>query len=83
MPNSAGKKVEVQVAPGPAAETIRAYSTGADADLIVVGRSTRFMNAGSTAVRVLRSIDRALLLIPPVSSARSIEGESSAYQRAA
>ena len=33
--------------------------------------------------RVLRSSDRALLMIPPVSSARSIDGESSVHKRAA
>jgi nucleotide-binding universal stress UspA family protein len=63
MPPSAGADVSLQVAAGPAAETIGTYA--ADADLIVMGRSRRFMHLGSTAVRMLRTTDRALLIVPP------------------
>jgi hypothetical protein len=54
-----------------------------EADLIVVGRSKRFMHLGSTAVRLLRSIDRALLVVPSTEAAQTVDVEASIDNRAA
>jgi nucleotide-binding universal stress UspA family protein len=56
----------VQVSAGSAARTILEHASDADADLVVVGRSRGFKLLGSTALRVLRKNDRALLVIPSV-----------------
>jgi nucleotide-binding universal stress UspA family protein len=56
----------VQVSAGSAARTILEHASDADADLVVVGRSRGFTLLGSTALRVLRKNDRALLVIPSV-----------------
>jgi len=85
MPRTMGADLttHVRVEAGPAAETIGAQAAAANADLIVVGRQRRFMHLGSTAVRMLRNADRALLIVPPEASARTIEGERSVHTRAA
>ena len=54
----------VQVAAGSAARTILEHAADVDADLVVVGRSRGFKLLGSTALRVLRKNDRALLVVP-------------------
>ena len=69
MPPSVVSDVKLRVAAGPAAATIRAHATDVNADLIVMGRSKRFMHLGSIAVRVLRRTDRALLVVPPAARA--------------
>lgn len=56
----------VQISTGSAARTILEHATAVDADLVVVGRSQGFKLLGSTALRVLRKNDRALLVIPSV-----------------
>jgi nucleotide-binding universal stress UspA family protein len=53
-----------------------------NADLIVMGRTKRFMHLGSTAVRVLRNTDRALLVIPPTAASQAVDAET-AYKGAA
>jgi nucleotide-binding universal stress UspA family protein len=83
MPSSAATDVTLHVAAGPAAQTIRAYAADRDADLIVMGRSQRFMHLGSTAVRVLRNTDRALLIVPPSASAQTMGVEQSVHTIAA
>jgi nucleotide-binding universal stress UspA family protein len=83
MPPSVGTKVGLHVTTGPAAQTIRAYAEDAHADLIVMGRSKRFMHLGSTAVGLLRNTDRALLIVPPGASAQTIDVEPSVHTRAA
>jgi nucleotide-binding universal stress UspA family protein len=83
MPSSATADVRLHVAGGPIAQTIRAYAADSEADLIVMGRSKRFMHLGSTAVRVLRTTDRALLIVPPSAYAQPIGAERFAQQRAA
>lgn len=83
MPRSVGTDVRLDVAAGPAAETIGAYAADANADLIVMGRSKRFMHLGSTAVGMLRNTDRALLIVPPEASAQTIDRGRSLYKRAA
>jgi nucleotide-binding universal stress UspA family protein len=83
MPSSAATDVTLHVAAGPAAQTIRAYAADRDADLIVMGRSQRFMHLGSTAVRVLRNTDRALLIVPPSASAQTMGVEQSVHTLAA
>jgi len=83
MPSSATADVRLHVAGGPVAQTIRAYAADSEADLIVMGRSKRFMHLGSTAVRVLRTTDRALLIVPPSAYAQTIGAERFAQQRAA
>ena len=54
----------MHVAAGSAARTILEHAGEIDADLVVVGRSRGFKLLGSTALRVLRKNDRALLVIP-------------------
>jgi nucleotide-binding universal stress UspA family protein len=54
----------VQVAAGSAARTILEHAAAVDADLVIVGRSRGFKLLGSTALRVLRRNDRALLVVP-------------------
>ena len=49
---------------GSAARTILEHAADVNADLVVVGRSRGFKMLGSTALRVLRKNDRALLVIP-------------------
>ena len=60
----AGADTRVQVSAGSAARTILDHAADVDADLVVVGRSRGFKLPGSTALRVLRKNDRALLVIP-------------------
>lgn len=60
----AGVDTHVQVSAGSAARTILEHAADVDADLVVVGRSRGFKLLGSTALRVLRKNDRALLVIP-------------------
>ena len=83
VPSSVGENVALHVAAGSPADIISAYAASADADLIVMGRSKRFMHLGSTAVRVLRDTDRALLIVPPETSAQKIDLEPSVHARAA
>jgi nucleotide-binding universal stress UspA family protein len=83
MPSSAATDVTLRVATGPVAQTIRAYAADFNADLIVMGRSQRFMHLGSTAVRVLRNTDRALLIVPPSASAQTIGVERPLHTLAA
>jgi nucleotide-binding universal stress UspA family protein len=74
----AGTSVQVHVAPGPTADAIVQRATAVDADLIVVGRSKRFMRSGATAVRLLRDTDRALLIVPPTAAGRASTPRSQA-----
>jgi nucleotide-binding universal stress UspA family protein len=60
----AGVDTRVQVSAGSAARAILEHAADVDADLVVVGRSRGFKLLGSTALRVLRKNDRALLVIP-------------------
>ena len=85
MAQAAGTDVkpQVRVAAGPAAETIAAHAADVGADLIVMGRRPRFLHLGSTAVRILRNTDRALLIVAPTESAQTIAAEQSTQQRAA
>ena len=76
-------KPKLRVAAGAAAETIGAHAADVKADLIVMGRSKRFMHLGSTAVRVLRNTDRALLVIPPTAAAQIVDAAQAMYKRAA
>jgi nucleotide-binding universal stress UspA family protein len=73
----------LRVAAGAAARTIGAHAADVKADLIVMGRSTRVMHLGSTAVRVLRNTDRALLVIPPAAAAQPVDAEQAFHQHAA
>ena len=85
MPPSVGEnvKADLRVAAGSAAETIGAHAAAVDADVIVMGRSRRFMHLGSTAVRLLRSTRRALLVVPPTAPAQAIAGGRPMHMRAA
>jgi nucleotide-binding universal stress UspA family protein len=67
---------------GPAAETISAFAAQLNVDLIVLGRTKRFMQLGSTAVRVLHHTDRALLVIPPSEVAQAVDAEHVIVQAA-
>jgi len=62
-----GLDARLQVSTGSAARTILQQAADVDADLVVVGRSRGFKILGSTALRVLRKNDRALLVIPSAS----------------
>jgi nucleotide-binding universal stress UspA family protein len=83
LPQSVGTDVKptVRVAAGAAAEAIGAHAAEVNADLIVTGRSKRFMGLGSTAVRLMRNTDRALLVVPP--KAATVAAEQPRYKRAA
>ena len=83
VPPNVASGVKVRVAAGSVASTIRAHAADVDADLIVMGRSKRFMHLGSIARRVLRRTDRALLVIPPSATEQTIDAERSVYTRAA
>jgi nucleotide-binding universal stress UspA family protein len=61
---SAPVKARVHVSGGSPAREVLAHAADVDADLIVVGRGRGFKLLGSTALRVLRNNDRALLVIP-------------------
>ena len=63
-------ETRVQVSTGSAARTILEHAADVDADLVVVGRSQGFKMLGSTALRVLRKNDRALLVIPSAAHRR-------------
>lgn len=66
-------KVELRVSGGPVAEVIDRHVTDVDPDVIVVGRSNRLLPFASTARRILRNTDRAVLVVPPaVRETRSI-----------
>jgi nucleotide-binding universal stress UspA family protein len=82
-PRVIGAKTQIRVATGPAGQGIREHAADVNADLIVLGRSPRFLHIGSTAVHVLRNTDRALLVIPPTAFARATGVEQSADKRAA
>jgi nucleotide-binding universal stress UspA family protein len=56
----------VHLSTGAAVQTILDQAADLNADLVVVGRSRGFKMLGSTALRVLRKNDRALLVIPSV-----------------
>jgi nucleotide-binding universal stress UspA family protein len=60
----AGVDTRVQLSTGSAGRTILEHAADTNADLVVVGRSRGFKMLGSTALRVLRKSDRALLVIP-------------------
>jgi nucleotide-binding universal stress UspA family protein len=85
LPQTVGTDITptLRVAGGGAAETIGAHAADVKADLIVMGRSKRFMHLGSTAVRVLRNTDRALLVIPPTAAVQTLDAEQAMYKRAA
>jgi nucleotide-binding universal stress UspA family protein len=76
-------KQRLRVDGGTAPETIRAHAVDVNADLIVMGRSQRFMHLGSTAVRTLRNTDRALLVIPPTAAAQAVDAKQAMYKPAA
>jgi nucleotide-binding universal stress UspA family protein len=56
--------IRVLVSTGSAAPTILQHAADVDADLVVVGKSRGFKMFGSTALRVLRKNERALLVVP-------------------
>ena len=77
-------KVELHVVEGAGvAEALQRAAEDLGADLIVMGRSERFMHLGSTAVRVLRNTDCALLIVPPSASAQTIGVERPLHTLAA
>ena len=63
----AGFDTRVQVSTGSPARTILDHAADVNADLVVVGRSRGVKVLGSTALRILRKNDRALLVIPSAS----------------
>jgi nucleotide-binding universal stress UspA family protein len=73
----------LRVAAGAPVDTIDAHAADVRADLIVMGRSKRAMHPGSTAVRVLRTTDRALLVVPPAAATPRVGPEQTVYARAA
>jgi nucleotide-binding universal stress UspA family protein len=58
------RDIRVQLSTGSVPRTILDRAADVNADLIVVGRSRGFKLLGSTALRVLRKNNRALLVIP-------------------
>ena len=75
--------VPAHVGRGRAAEIIRTQASAIDAGLIVMGRSRRWLHLGSTAVRLLRTSDRALLIVPTLTSSQTRDGEQPTSTRAA
>src|SRR5688572_25035110 len=73
VPPHAVSDVRVRVAAGAPAATICAHAADVGADLIVMGRSKRFMHLGSVAIRVLRHSSRALLVVPPSALRQTID----------
>jgi nucleotide-binding universal stress UspA family protein len=61
---TAGTDTRVEVSAGSASRAILKHAADAGVDLVVMGRSRGFKLLGSTALRVLRKNDRALLVIP-------------------
>jgi len=75
----AGVDTRVHVSAGSPARTIFEHAADIDADLVVVGRSQGAKLLGSTAQRVVRKTDRALLVVPSaVHRAVSIERQLAA-----
>jgi nucleotide-binding universal stress UspA family protein len=74
----AGVPTRVRVAAGPAPTAILDHAAAVDADLVVVGRSRGFRMLGSTAVRVLRQSDVALLVIPSPARSGRVERQRAA-----
>jgi nucleotide-binding universal stress UspA family protein len=66
----AGVGARLDVSTGSAAHAILERAADVNADLVVVGRSRGFKVLGSTAQRVLRRNDRALLVIPGAAQRR-------------
>jgi nucleotide-binding universal stress UspA family protein len=85
MPERVGNDVtpKVRVAAGAAAEAIRAHAADVKADLIVMGRSKRFMHLGSTAVRILRHTNHALLVVPATAPEQAAAAEHTIHAEAA
>jgi nucleotide-binding universal stress UspA family protein len=85
MPQSVDTDVKqkLRVDGGAAPEAIRAHAADVNADLIVMGRSKRLMHLGSTAIRILRNTDRALLVIPPTAATQTADVEQTVYKHAA
>lgn len=75
--------VRAHVAAGPAAKAIVAHAAAVDADLVVVGRSRRFMGLGSTGIRLLRHTDHALLVVPPTASGRPVNDQKPSVRHVA
>ena len=82
-PDVTRSTLQLRVAAGPAAEIIAGHAAEVGAALIVLGRSRRFMHLGSTAVRLLRNTDRALLIVPTAETPRTIDVEPPRHRRAA
>jgi nucleotide-binding universal stress UspA family protein len=59
-----GLDARVRLSTGSAARAILDHAADVNADLVVVGRSRGFKMLGSTALRLVRKHDRALLVIP-------------------
>jgi len=78
LPVPAAIDTRVQVSIGSATRAILDETADLDVDLVVVGRSRGFKILGSTALRVLRKNDRALLVVPGADHTRGVE-----WQRAA
>ena len=60
----AGVETRLRLATGSSARAIVQHAAAADADLVVVGRTRGIKMLGSTALRVLRRNERALLVLP-------------------
>ena len=75
---------DYRVGLGDPADAILAAAESEHADLIVVGRPKRLLPIRSTAIRLLRESDRALLIVPATASGRvPVNPEDSALRRAA
>ena len=63
----------IQMTTGSHTKAILQAAEVVDADLVVVGRSSRFRPLGSTALRVLRDNKRALLVVPVMDALSATE----------
>jgi len=66
---------QMRIVTGPVAQRILEQSAELNVDLIVVGKSRGLQPLGSTALRVLRKNDRALLVVPAAAADRTAETE--------
>jgi nucleotide-binding universal stress UspA family protein len=80
---AADSAAQLRVTPGPAVDAIVEEAAYVDADLIVVGRTERLMRRGSTAIRVLRDSDRAVLVVPQAAPRRLSSAVRPSLRRAA
>jgi nucleotide-binding universal stress UspA family protein len=83
VPSASVGDVGLRIEAGTAAQAIGTCAAELKPDLIVMGRNRHFLPLAPTAVRVLRSTDRPLLIVPAAEAAPAIAIEPRVHDRAA